>query len=237
MVLRLNLEILSIMKTIIITGASRGIGLATAKRFLSGGWKVVGTYLNNKIPIDSPGLISIQMDQSSPESIAGFVKKIKEADLKIDALVNNAAIILDDQDENIEMEKLRKTFEVDLFGVINLTEQLWPLMNRGGHVVNMDSLYGAFSFSVDDESSSAYRMAKAGLNMYTRILAFRTSEQGIIISSLDPGWVKTDMGTKAAKETEGPDREPEEAAEDIFNLVATNSESGFFWRFGKKRPW
>lgn len=225
------------MKTIIITGASRGIGLATAKKFLDESWKVVGTYFNNKIPIDSSDLISMKMDQSSSESIADFVKKIKEMDLKIDILVNNAGIILDDQDKNIEMEKLRRTFEVDLFGVVDITEQIWPLLSQGGHIVNMDSLYGAFSFNIDDENASAYRMAKAALNMYTRTLAFRTKEKNLIVSSLDPGWVKTDMGAKAATETESPDREPVEVAEDIFNLVNNIKESGYFWRFGKKRPW
>lgn len=225
------------MKTIVITGASRGIGLATANKFLAEGWRVIGTYLNNQIPVDYPNLTSIQMDQGSTESIRNVVEKIKSLNIKIDALVNNAGIILDTHDNTADVNKIRKTFEVDLFGFIDLTEQLLSLINPGAHIVNIDSLYGCFSFPIDDESSSAYRMAKAALNMYTRTLAFRLKDKEIIVSSLDPGWVKTDMGSKAATETEGPDREPEESARDIYRLVATVTESGYFWKFDEKREW
>ena len=140
-------------------------------------------------------------------------------------------------DKGADIEKIRKTFEVDLFGVIDVTERLVPLMTAGGHIVNVDSAYGAFSFPIDDESSSGYRMAKAALNMYTRTLAFRLRDSGIVVSSYDPGWVKTDMGNAGATETEGPDREPNEAAEDIFRLVSEGTESGYFWSFGEKREW
>ena len=200
------------MKTIIITGASRGIGLATAKKFLAEGWQVIGTYLKNKIPLNAPNLISLQMDQSFSESIGGLVKKIKEMDLKIDVLVNNAAVLLDDQEEDVDMEKLRKTLEINLFGVTDLTEQLWPLVNQGGQIINIDSSMGSLQLPVDDKSASAYRISKAALNMYTKTLALRTKENGLIVSSLDPGWVKTDMGNKGATETRGPDRQPEAVA-------------------------
>src|SRR3990167_4865618 len=81
------------MKTVVITGVSRGIGLATARKFIDEEWQVIGTYLNNSIPIKSPGLISIQMDQGSPESIQQTVNEIGKLNTKIDALVNNAGII------------------------------------------------------------------------------------------------------------------------------------------------
>lgn len=225
------------MKTIVITGASRGIGLAIANKFINEGWKVIGVYLNSSIPIESANLVPIQMDQSSSESIKRAVEEIKELNFPIDALVNNAGIILDALDTKADIDKIRKTFEVDLFGVIDLTEQLIPLMTAGSHVVNVDSLYGGFSFDIDDETSSGYRMAKAALNMYTRTLAFRTKEKGVIVSSLDPGWVNTDMGNIAATASEKPDREPEEPAQDIYNIVTTVTESGFFWKLGKKRDW
>lgn len=73
--------------------------------------------------------------------------------------------------------------------------------------------------------------------MYTRTLAFRLKEKGIIVSSLDPGWVKTDMGNLGATENEKPDREPEEVADEIYDLVINVKESGYFWKLGKKREW
>ncbi len=225
------------MKTIIITGASRGIGLATTKKFIAENWKVIGTYLKNPISIKSPNLVSIQFDQSSPESIEQAVNKIKKMDVNIDALINNAGIILDAHEDVADIQKIQKTFDVNIFGLINLTEKLLPIMAKGGHIVNLDSNYGSFSFPIDDESSTGYRLTKAALNMYTRTLAFRLKDKEMIVSSLDPGWVKTDMGNDVASETERPDREPEQPAEDIYNLVNTINETGYFWKFGKKRDW
>lgn len=225
------------MKTIVITGASRGIGLATAKKFLAEGWQVVGTYLHTPIPIQDQNLKAIQYDQSDPQSVVTVTEQIKSLTPHVDALINNAGIILDALDTSVEIEKIRKTLETDLLGVIDLTERLTPTMGSGSHIINIDSLYGSFSFPIDDKTSTGYRIAKAGLNMYTRTLAFRLNDSGIIVSSLDPGWVKTNMGQIAATETEGPDRDPSEPAEDIYNIVSTVKETGCFWKLGQKRDW
>jgi NAD(P)-dependent dehydrogenase (short-subunit alcohol dehydrogenase family) len=80
-------------------------------------------------------------------------------------------------------------------------------------------------------------MSKAALNMYTRTLAFRLKKKGVIVSAIHPGWVKTDMGNSAATEKEKPTIEPEEAANEIYNLIMNKSESGQFWQFGKQREW
>lgn len=225
------------MKTIVITGASRGIGLATATRFLKEGWRVIGTYNKILIPIKNADCISVQLDQGDTASIKRAAEEIKNITQQIDVLVNNAGITLDWVKPQIDLEKIRKTFEVNLFGVIDLTEQLLMKMSASSHIVNIDSSYGAFSLPIDDESSTGYRLSKAALNMYTRTLAFRLKDKGVIVSSLDPGWVKTDMGNLGLSENEGPDREPEEVASDIYQLVTTVQESGQFWRLGKKTDW
>lgn len=225
------------MKTVIITGVSRGIGLATAQRFLKEGWRVIGTYNENHIPLDASNLVPVELDLASTESISHAAEEIKKVASQIEVLVNNAGIILDALNLGVDLGKVRKTFEVDLFGVIDFTERLLPAMAASSHIINVDSQYGSFSFPIDEDSSASYRLAKAALNMYTRILAFRLRDHGITVSSLDPGWVKTDMGKAGATETEGPDREPEEAANDIYVLATSKVESGCFWRFGKKQEW
>ena len=226
------------MKTVIITGASRGIGLATAKRFLAEGWRIIGTYLNTPIPLQDNNLISIQYDQGNSESISKTADQIKGIAPRIDVLINNAGILLDINDKVADPVKVRKTIEVNVVGVVDFTERLLPLFHRDSHIVNINSGHGIISSPIlDDETAAGYRISKAALNMYTRHLAFRMQSRGIFVSSLVPGWVKTDMGYSAATETEGPNRTPEQAAEDIFQIVATVKETGQIWRFGKKTEW
>ncbi len=225
------------MKTVIITGASKGIGLATAKKFLAEGWRVIGTYLNTSINIENPNLTAIQYDQSDSKSITKAATQITISSSHIDALINNAGILLDAEDKVADYIKVEKTLAVNVIGVINLTERLLPLFQKDSHIVNMDSGYGAMSVPIDDETSAGYRISKAALNMYTRHLAFRLQSRGIIVSSLAPGWVNTDMGNAIASQTEKPDRTPEQAADEIYRLVTTTKESGQFWEYSKKIEW
>lgn len=226
------------MKTAVITGASRGIGMATAKKFLAEGYKVIGTSRTGEINLEHSNLTKIALELSSSESIEKATQQIGNVAESIDVLVNNAAVALDTWDTGVNLEKVRKTFEINLFGLIDLTEKLVSLMSRGGHIININSRYGSFSMPIDDDSSIGYRMAKAALNMYTRFLAERLKKQEVIVSSLDPGWVKTDMGNSGASEEFGaPDREPEEPANEIFDIVQNVRETGKFWYKGKEREW
>jgi NAD(P)-dependent dehydrogenase (short-subunit alcohol dehydrogenase family) len=223
-------------KTVIITGVGRGIGKATAEKFLAEGWQVVGTYHRTQ-PAEQAGLISIQMDLAKPESIAAAAEQIKNKISRVDALVNNSGIILD-YEEKVILEKIRGTFEVNLFGLIDFTEKILPLISEGGHIVNVTSRYGSFSeMPIKESDVVGYRLSKASLNMYTRILAFMLRDKKINVSSIHPGWVSTDMGNKVASSTEKPDREPAEAAQDIFALATSNGPSGKFWFQGEEFGW
>lgn len=228
------------MKTALITGAGRGIGLATIKKFLENGWRVIGTYLETPIPIQHDNLVTIQYDQSNSESIAKLSEKVKEICPNLDVLINNAGVLLDAEDKVADPVKVRETLEVNVIGIIDLTERLLSILGKDSHVVNLNSRYGVISkpdLIEDDECAAGYRISKAALNMYTRHLAFRVRSHGIIVSALAPGWVQTDMGYKVATEEEGPNRTPEQAADDIFTLVSTVKETGQFWVLGNKSNW
>lgn len=225
------------MKTVVITGASRGIGLATVKKFLESGWRVIGTNSKTPVPIEDSNFTAIELEVTSHESIAKAVTEIQKLAPQIDALINCVGVSTDTFETAPNMATIRQTFEVNVFGLIEFTEQLIPNIISDGHVVNISSRYGAFSFPIDGPDSTAYRMSKASVNMYTRMLAYRLKDRNITASCIHPGWVKTDMGNSAATETEKPDREPEEAANDIYTLATSKVESGFFWQFGKKREW
>ena len=204
-----------LMKTVVITGAGKGIGLATAQQFLSAGWNVIATYRETPISLEHASLVKIVLDLGSSESIAHAVDEINKRGVLVDVLINNGGILLDNHDNGMDMQKMRKTFEVDLFGTVDFTERMISLLTPRAHIVNIASSYGSFSISVDDETSSTYRMAKAALNMYTRVLAFRTKNMGLIVSSIHPGWVNTDMGNSVASDTEKPVKTSEAAAQDV----------------------
>lgn len=225
------------MTNIVITGASSGIGLATARKLLAEGWQVIGTYHYEPAAIDDPFFSQVHLDLASNDSIAAACAEIGNLVPHLDALVNNAAVFVDYHDVRANLDAIRKTFEVNLYGTIDLTERLLQLFLGSGHIVNISSGMGAITEPINCSSSTGYRMSKVSINMYTKTLAFRLKKRGILVSSLDPGWVKTDMGRIGGTD---PDREPEEAAEDIYRLLLSVTEpkmSGNFWHLGHMRNW
>lgn len=220
------------MKTIVITGISRGIGRALAERFLENGDFVIGTSTSGTCPVERDRLLTLQLDLANPESIDTCMKSILNSGRKIDILINNAGIWSGiDENPTIDIGLLRKTLEVNLFGTIEFTERIIPMMNQGGHIVNVSSRMGSLEYCEKGGINwPDYKISKAALNMVTKILAGRLAGN-ITVSSVHPGWVKTDMGGSDA------DIEPEEAAEDIFKLAVSKPKSGQFWFKGEKFPW
>lgn len=221
------------MKTVLITGIDKGIGAALAEKFLKEGYFVIGTYLNSETSANK-NLFECKLDLSSSESIDSCVQEIKKLDKKIDIFINNAGALFDKDETSVVAEKLRKTLEVNLIGPINFTEQLLSTINKGGHVVNISSSAGSITL-VGHESHfeghyPSYKISKAAVNMYTRTLALRLKDL-ITVSSVHPGWVKTDMGGEEADIT------PQEAAENIFKLAISSPPSGQFWFHGEKMLW
>lgn len=227
------------MKTVLITGTGKGIGHATAELFLAEGWRVIGTYARDKGTIKSPNYSEIKLDLRSKASIADAARNTAKLVPQIDVLINNAGIAPDALNTDADIDKIRATFEINVFGLIDLTERVLPLLKNGGHIVNVSSRYGSFAFEIADAYATGYRMSKAALNMYTRMLAFRLHDKKIRVSAIHPGWVKTDMGNAGVEpnDTERPDREPKEAAAEIYKLATRNAESGQFWFKGEKFEW
>ncbi len=220
------------MKTALITGASRGIGRALAERFLENGDFVIGTSTTGRADWNHENLVIFELDLFKAESIKKCVEQIASLGKKIDILINNAGMVVEEEAESptINIEFLRKTLEANLIGTIDATEQVISHMNKGGHVVNISSRAGSLGGTEYTLNYPAYRISKAGLNMFTRILAMRL-EGEMTVSSVHPGWVKTDMGGDEADVT------PKEAAEHIFKLATSKVESGNFWFMGDKYPW
>lgn len=225
-----------IVKTVLITGIGKGIGKALAKKFLEEGHFVIGTVYSGTAPAHK-NLLVYELDLSKLENIASCVESISKSRKRIDILINNAGILADEEETKVVPEKLRKTLEVNLIGTVDFTEKIIPFVNKGGHIVNVSSTAGSLELAGKAGSSHfphhypSYKISKAALNMYTRTLALRLKDSNIIVSSVHPGWTKTDMGGGEA------DLTPEEAAEEIYKLAISKPETGQFWFKGEKMPW
>lgn len=221
------------MKTVVITGVSRGIGEALAKKFLQEGYTVIGTSTSGKSKIDNPNLSMVKLDLSDSTSIKRTGETILNQIQKINILINNAGMSADEKLGEMDINALRKNLEVNLIGLIIFTETLLSYISRNGQIVNTSSVMGSLTADLSDIELDypAYRISKTAVNMYTKTLASRVKKREITVSSVHPGWVKTDMGG------EGATREPEDAAKEIFKLATTPHETGLFWFDNGKFAW
>lgn len=222
------------MKKVWITGVSRGIGLATALKFLEEGYKVFGTSTSGESDIEHEDFLCFKLDLGNADSILEFTQTLTSKALELDVIINNAAILIEEwgiPDSAIYMDKLRKTFDVNFFGTIQITESLIPILNKESKIINISSNWGSFSDRAFDPYHPHYKMSKTALNIYTKLLGARLLDSGIIVAAFDPGWVKTDMGTMDAM------TDPKDTANQIFELAISDIPSQQFWKDGQSRDW
>lgn len=210
-------------KTILITGTSQGIGHALTKLLLINGYRVIGTNTTGIDNINENNYKSFSLDLSNFDSIAAFENNFQLDNIKIDILINNAGIGPDLDFDLPEETSFKKTFDVNVTGTTFFTEQMLQYLNIGGKIVNISSKMG--SVDVCEKSDSvAYRMSKAALNMYTKILSNRL-EGKQLVSSVHPGWVRTNI----AKSNVNGRLSPEESAQKIFQFITSDFKTGIFW--------
>lgn len=224
------------MQTVLITGVGRGIGRALAHVFLKNGYFVIGTSTTGVVDFAHENFSVHQLDLSSPSSIEACTEAIHGMDRKIDILLNNAGVLLDEDEIVLIPEKLRATLEVNLVGTAAFTEGMLASVTAHGHIIFISSTAGSLEYEEHLASHfpmhyPAYKISKTALNMYMRTLAMRLKKSGPIVSSVHPGWVQTEMGGTEA------DISPEQAANAIYRFALTSPETGFFWFQGEKLPW
>jgi NAD(P)-dependent dehydrogenase (short-subunit alcohol dehydrogenase family) len=218
----------------LVTGANRGLGLETSRQLLARGLAVV---LAGRDPDaleearrSLPGAersMTVRMDVTDVASIVAAHQAVIERFGTVHVLVNNAAVLLAENDDVLSTppSAYRETFETNLFGVIEVCRVFTPDMGRAGYgrVVNVSS--GAGQLSRMSGYAPAYSMSKAALNAFTRILAHTYEGSGVLVNSVDPGWVRTDMGGPSAP------RSVEKGAETIVWLATLPDDEltgGFF---------
>lgn len=212
-------------KTVLITGASRGIGFGLTQRFLKQDYSIIGTSRNGGIEeINSANLTSKSLDLSSESSILDFTSWLKQNNIKLDILINNAGIGPDLNFEKPELESYCSTFQVNVQGTTFLTEQLISQIKPEGKLINISSKMGSIALC-QQYDSPAYRMSKAALNMYTKLLTNRLINK-ITVAAIHPGWVRTNISEGSLLHGR---LSIEESSKRIVDFINSDFETGAFW--------
>jgi NAD(P)-dependent dehydrogenase (short-subunit alcohol dehydrogenase family) len=236
-------------KIALITGANKGLGFEISRQLARQGIKVVmgardvtkGQVAANQL-LQAGFDVEIQCldvtDSKSIESIRGYLDKKYG---KLDILINNAGVCLDSgqQPSEVSLDTIRKTFETNFFGVVEITQALLPLIHKSeaGRIVNISSGRGSLTQHSDPKchyaKTLAYNASKTALNSFTVMLSAELKDTAIKVNSADPDWCRTDMGTEAATHSveEGADTPVWLAtlSEDVFSGSFFNSRSPVPW--------
>jgi NAD(P)-dependent dehydrogenase (short-subunit alcohol dehydrogenase family) len=179
-------------------------------------------------------VIFYELDVSIQSHMDRIAHQIEQRFERLDVLVNNAAILYDiwQSAVNADLEIVNQALTTNLFGPWKLSQLCIPLMMRNnyGRIVNVSS--GAGSLHYMGSGSPAYSVSKAALNAFSRILASDLRGTGILVNSVDPGWVATDMGGRGGRPVEHGAKGIVWAA-----TLPNNGPSGGFFFDGKPAPW
>jgi NAD(P)-dependent dehydrogenase (short-subunit alcohol dehydrogenase family) len=192
-------------RSVVITGASRGLGLASATLLYKLGWRVVGAMRSPEVGLerlraatraaaDDPRLVGVRLDLDDPSSIVAAAKTIEEAVGAPDVLVHNAGIAAVGSVEEMPSEAFERLFRTNLFGPVRLTKELLPSMRAAGRgrIVVISSQGGIRGMP----SISAYSASKGALERWAEALAEEVAPFGLGVSILVSGTFKTDILTE-----------------------------------------
>jgi NAD(P)-dependent dehydrogenase (short-subunit alcohol dehydrogenase family) len=226
---------------VVVTGASRGIGLELVRQYLARGDVVFAAVRTPGGASELDGLARAAdgrlrigaCDVAIDASVQGFAQGVTEA---IDVLVNNAGVRSEADDlGTLDLPSANRIIETNAIGALRVALALLPQLRRAGRakIANISSALGSIGGN-NTGGSYGYRMSKAALNMATRSLAQDLRAENIIAVALSPGWVKTDMGGADA---------PTEVTASAAGLISvidrvTFEDSGAFLNFlGERVAW
>ncbi|BET66211.1 SDR family oxidoreductase [Opitutales bacterium ASA1] len=227
------------MSTILITGAYRGLGFAAAKQLLRDGHTVVVTARELSKAERAAAELgarahAVHLDVSDAVSVGVAAQEVARSVGSLDALINNAAVLLDGQTPLLELDPdvLRQTLDTNVVGALRAVQGLLPLLRKSKQprIVNVSSGGGQFEGNSGGWAPT-YCTSKSALNMLTVQLA--TALPDFCVNAVCPGWCRTEMGGAAA------DRSPEEGADTIAWLATESpfSDSGGFYRDRARIAW
>lgn len=228
-------------KVALVTGANRGLGFESCRQLAKKGYTVILTSRDSKSGEDKAGelrkenldVIFHKLNVDDAASIQETIQWVEKQFGRLDVLINNAAVLVDRAASQTEKTTLIKSFETNVVGPYLLCEFAGKLMlkNKFGRIVNVSSEWGQLHSMVN--GYAAYRISKAALNAVTKIMASQYKGQNILVNSVCPGWVKTDMGGANAELT------PEEGVDTIVwaAMLPDGSPTGRFFQKRTEIPW
>ena len=179
-------------KTIIVTGASRGIGHEIVKIAEKKGHRVYSISRNIKALKDYSFKYPRQVDLANEDSIDKFSSEVKNDGVKVDALINNAGAFLNKPFEKISKKEFEYIFQVNVFGLSSITRKVLPIIDSKGHIVNITSM-GGINGAAKFSGLSAYSSSKGAVNILTELLVEEYKEKGPSFNALAFGAVQTEM--------------------------------------------
>ncbi len=228
----------------VVTGANKGIGYEICRQLARKGLRVLltsrdaqkGAQARKKLEMEGLDVLHHQLDVTDPSRIAAIARHIESEYGRVDVLVNNAGVLIDSRSTSVLKEKeetFRTTLETNFYGALRMCQALVPLMQKNdyGRVVNLSSGLGQLNDMGD--GTPAYRVSKTALNALTRMVATAVEGDNILVNSMCPGWVRTDMGGPQAS------RSVEQGAETAvwLAMLPHDGPSGSFFRDKKPIPW
>ena len=185
-------------RNIFVTGASSGIGRATALRFANDGCDVcVNARREDRLhelveSFPAGNHLVCAGDYSTAATATALEQRVRERWGRVDVLVNCAGVGLPAEVIKSPLEEWRKPFDIMFNGAIRMTRLAVPLMPDGGRIIHITSIHGQRA----EAGSSAYAMAKAALNQFCRSLALELAPRNILVNAIAPGFIDTEMSVQ-----------------------------------------
>ncbi|MBC9933106.1 SDR family NAD(P)-dependent oxidoreductase [Chitinophaga qingshengii] len=245
-------------EVVLITGANRGLGLETARQLLKKGYVVMLSCRDSSKGAEAVRLLRqegldpdfVPLDISDPEQIQNVYRWISDHYGHLDVLINNAAVTsatnkttgdrMANTILNGDIEDFKATFDINVWGTLELTRAVLPLLKKSNHgrIINLSSELGSIQLHATTTSpiyhikKFGYSSSKTLVNLITIYLQEALKDTNISVYAVSPGWVKTEMGTAAAM------LEIPEGAGIIVRAVTENMDRGSFFTHGLQEiPW
>ena len=210
-------------KNIVITGTSRGIGFELAKQFAENGHQVLALSRNTAplSAVNHKNIKVLSVDISNAEDLNKVTDFIKSTWKKVDVLINNAGKLINKPFTEISSEEFLEVYQVNVFGVAEITKLMIPFLQKGSHVVTISSI-GGIQGSLKFPGLAAYSSAKGAVITLSELLAEEYKEQQIAFNVLALGAVQTEMLEEAFPGYQAP-LSATEMADYIYNFSLTGN--------------